>query len=68
METAAGLRAEAARLRGFVDRATDPAEAAAIEAMIEELEDRARAMKNGGVLNPLVSQKGFFSWWQDFGL
>jgi hypothetical protein len=47
METASDLRAEAARLRGFVGRVTDPAELAAIEAMIEELECRARMTGNG---------------------
>ena len=47
METAAELRIEAARLRGFVGRVTDPSELAAIEAMIEELERRARKMNNG---------------------
>ena len=47
MATAAELRAEAACLRGFVGRVTDPAEAAAIEAMIAELEGRARKMDNG---------------------
>jgi hypothetical protein len=68
METVTGLRTEAARLRGFVDRVTDPAEVAAIEATIKELDDRARAMDNGGASSPLVWQKGFFSWWQDFGM
>jgi hypothetical protein len=48
MATAAESRAEAARLRGFVGRVTDPAELAAIEAMIEELERRARKTNNGG--------------------
>ena len=48
METAAELRTEAARLRAFVGRVIDPAELAAIEAMIEELEGRARNMSNGG--------------------
>lgn len=48
MEKAAELRAEAARLRGFVKKVSDPAESAAIVAMIEELEGRAKAMDNGG--------------------
>jgi hypothetical protein len=47
MATAAELRAEAARLRRFVDRVTDPAESAAIIAMIEELEGRAKVTDNG---------------------
>jgi hypothetical protein len=47
MASAAELRAEAARLRRFVDKVTDPAESAAIMAMIEELEGRAKAKGNG---------------------
>ena len=48
MPTTAELRAEAACLRDFVDKVTDPAESAAIVAMIEELEGRAKVMDNGG--------------------
>ena len=47
MARAAELRAEAARLRSFVEKVTDPAESAAIVAMIEELEGRAKERDNG---------------------
>lgn len=48
MATAAELRAEAAHLRTVLRGVTDPAASAAIRAMIEELENRAKASDNGG--------------------
>jgi hypothetical protein len=48
MATAAELRAEAASLRIILGRVSDAAESAAIRAMIDELESRAKAMDNGG--------------------
>jgi hypothetical protein len=48
METAVESRIEATRLRGFIGGLTVPAELAAIEAMIEELEGPARKKDNGG--------------------
>jgi hypothetical protein len=47
MPTAAELRAEASCLRDFVNKVTNPAESAAIVAMIEELEGRAKVTDNG---------------------
>ncbi len=47
MPTSAKLRAEVARLRSILGRVTDPAELAAIEAMINELERRAKVTDNG---------------------
>jgi hypothetical protein len=47
MATSAELRAEVARLRSVVGRVTDPAELSAIEAMIDELERRAKVTDNG---------------------
>lgn len=47
MATSAELRAEAARLRSIVGRVTDPEELAAIEAMSDELERRAKVTDNG---------------------
>lgn len=47
MATAAELRADAARLRSISARVSDPAELAAIKAMIDELEGRAKEMDNG---------------------
>jgi hypothetical protein len=40
------LRAEVARLRSILGRVTDPAELAAIEAMIDELERQAKVTDN----------------------
>jgi hypothetical protein len=47
MPTAAELRAEASCLHDFVNNVTNPAESAAIVAMIEELEGRAKVTDNG---------------------
>ena len=47
MTTSAKLRAEAEHLRSIVGRVTDPEELAAIEAMIDELERRAKGTDNG---------------------
>jgi hypothetical protein len=55
MPTAAELRAEAACLRDFVDNVNDPAESAAIVAMIEELEGRAKVIDNGGAADNVQS-------------
>ena len=48
MATAAELRAEAAHLRTILRGVSDPDASAAIRAMIDELEDQAREMDNGG--------------------
>jgi hypothetical protein len=40
-------RSGAARLRSILGRVTDPAELSAIEAMIDELERRAKVTDNG---------------------
>src|SRR5690348_17151393 len=48
MTSAAELRAEAGRLRNLLARVeADPAEVAAMQAMIDELESRAKEMDNG---------------------
>jgi hypothetical protein len=51
MATSAELRIEAARLRDFLGRVSDPDESAAIGAMIDELECRAKGMDNGDAAN-----------------
>jgi len=51
MATAAELRAEAAHLRAILGRVGDPDVSAAIRAMIEELESRAKETDNGGATN-----------------
>jgi len=51
MASAAELRAEAAWLRETLKNATNREELAAIQAMIDELEGRAKAMDNGGSIN-----------------
>jgi hypothetical protein len=47
MKTAAQLRAEAARLRAFALHVTDPEVLAEVQAMVAELERRARVFGNG---------------------
>jgi hypothetical protein len=47
MKTAAELRAEAARLRAFAVHVTEPEVLTEIQAMIAELERRARVFGNG---------------------
>jgi hypothetical protein len=51
MATAAELRTEAAHLRAILGGVRDADETAAIEVMIDELEDRAREMDNGDAAN-----------------
>jgi len=48
MAKAAEMRAEATRLRSILSRVTNREELAAIEAMIAELDSRAKATDNGG--------------------
>ena len=49
--TAADLRAEAARMRRLAMDTTDPKARAAIDELITELEERARALDNGDASN-----------------
>jgi hypothetical protein len=51
MATAAELRAEAARLRAILGGVGDADVSAAIRAMIDELESRAKETDNGGATN-----------------
>jgi hypothetical protein len=51
MATAAELRTEATRLRATLGGVRNPDETAAIETMIEELEERPREMDNGDAAN-----------------
>ena len=48
MATAAGSRAEVAHLRTLLRGVSDPGASAAIRAMIDELEDQASEIDNGG--------------------
>ena len=51
MATAAELRAEVAHLRAILRGVSDPDASAAIRAMIDELESRAKELDNGGATN-----------------
>ena len=51
MASAVELREEAARLRNVLGKLTNHEERVAIQAMIDELESRAKEMDNGGAAN-----------------